>query len=433
MPCGPTSGRRGANSARLRSGRNGLADGRQRHGADRERDRADEAAPVEAARAGAAAGARRRCARRASPRSGSERPSPRGLRRPAERRARDRDLRPDVRDERADDDPRRPEVRDGEAELPRVPVREVREAGVEQEDRAGDERHEAEPLDRVRDVPRPAATRRASGRPSTASRAAAGSRRCPVATWTPCVTRYSHDGCAGIDRKPTSSGCCARCETRPVRKHVKKLTPSAMPSSAAVRSERRRARERALAKRRERSPTESRQANHRPSTSHDRRVTRQAGGRRRGRRSRPSPTCAQSNQSLTPSPALEADPRRGRSASPGGSSSTSTSPPGRSSRASRGEQRRRSPADADVAVEQQRRAPASRRPGCDRRRDACTTVAPRSRAIRTATGETSTPSARTPAPRERDDVAARARSRRRAPAPRRARGRPRRPPSAGPR
>ena len=71
----------------------------------------------------------------------------------------------------------------------------------------------------------------------------------PVATCTPGVTRYSHDGCAGIERKPTSSGCCARCDARPVRKHVKKLTPSATPSSAAVRSECSAARERALAKR----------------------------------------------------------------------------------------------------------------------------------------------------------------------------------------
>ena len=37
----------------------------------------------------------------------------------------------------------------------------------------------------------------------------------PAATWTPCVTRYRQLGCAGVERKRTSSGCCAKCDTSP--------------------------------------------------------------------------------------------------------------------------------------------------------------------------------------------------------------------------
>src|SRR5579864_9587740 len=58
----------------------------------------------------------------------------------------------------------------------------------------------------------------------------------PVATCTPCVTRYRPTGRDGTGNHAT--GCWWRCENTPVTKHVVNITPNAAPNQAATRSSR---------------------------------------------------------------------------------------------------------------------------------------------------------------------------------------------------
>ncbi len=56
----------------------------------------------------------------------------------------------------------------------------------------------------------------------------------PVATWSPWVKRYSPAGRAiGSNQE---GGFCWMCDHKPVLKQIVKVTPSAIPSHAAVRS-----------------------------------------------------------------------------------------------------------------------------------------------------------------------------------------------------
>ena len=61
-----------------------------------------------------------------------------------------------------------------------------------------------------------------------------GTAAIPVATWTPCVTRYRPAGRDGHSNH--DGGCWMRWDSKPVRKQTEKHTPSAMPSTAATRS-----------------------------------------------------------------------------------------------------------------------------------------------------------------------------------------------------
>ena len=138
-----------------------------------------------------------------------------------------------------------------------------------------------------------------------------------------------------------------------------KLMPSAMPSTAAVRSERAglvnaSGRNGPIAAAR---PHASIQANQRPSSSQRAPARMPAAAARSSRSS--TPTRAQSNHGPASFADLEADPGAEPRCAPGGSSSTRIRP----ARSSSSRTRRRScdgiAADADVAVEQERGPPAA--------------------------------------------------------------------------
>jgi hypothetical protein len=64
--------------------------------------------------------------------------------------------------------------------------------------------------------------------------ASSGIDAMPVATCTPCVTRYKPTGRVGIGNQLW--GCCCRWENRPVKKQVENRMPNATPRTAARRS-----------------------------------------------------------------------------------------------------------------------------------------------------------------------------------------------------
>ena len=269
----------------------------------------------------------------------------------------------------------------------------------------------------------------------------------PVATWTPWVSRYSQPGEAGVERTPTSSGCWAKCETRPVAKQVRNAIAQRHAEPGGDPLVVQRAGEGALAERAGRPVGLQPLGDERDGVLGVLHVGRAA-------TSRANQRCSASQRSATEKPAVRASGADRVDADVGPGERWLRRPAysswicslvarhagrreldehlaaGAQQIAQAGEQRLGCSADADVAVQQQRAAPG---PGAgdaieDRALD---------RRSRRAAGRRAPPPGRCRR-RARGGRGGRARarggpgrSRRRAPAPGRGRGPPRRRPSAG--